>query len=459
MNEMTRSSPLDIGRISKADLTRSLLGEALRTDRISENEADRIRLDILALLSERIWEYTSHKSYSVRQETAENIFESLLFTLDTRLDEYSPEDALQLLETASIKQLFDAGLEKIKTALEEAKIAHSNLIAVPLTGILALQDTAKKAIPMFFSAYDPEFAAHEIPAGIDYPLLADIRDRKGVFYIKLYIERLLCEEEFCSCFEPALLRKILRQVGQQYGDDYRLMLMNAAQIALNGAVGAVMAHKSALHPLLTAAECALLQQSLSVLPPDGFLKLTRQVLQSALAELEVTDPEALQYLSSYAGALAPALKNAIELDTLPQLLPTETAPRTPELQFDDGPPMADRQFRWVANHVLTCPSAEKAAFIRSHVSSLQDLADIFESNCLFGDEFELVFSLLEDIELSVLLSRFFDLPAALSLADDPESWDFDRSKKWLCDFQQFIAKMNPDSIRGIVHVAKQLSTH
>lgn len=459
MHELTRSSPLDIGRISKTDLTRSLLSEALRTDRLSENRADRIRLDILALLSERIWEYTKQKSYSVRQETAENIFESLLFTLDTRLDESGPENALQLLETAAVKQLFDEGLEKIKTALEEAKAAHSNLIAVPLTGNLALQDTAKKALPLFFSAYDPEFAAHEIPTAIDYPLLADISDRRGVFYIKLYIERLLLEEEFCSCFEPTLLRKVLRQVGRQYGDDYRLMLLNAAQIALSGAVGAVLARKSALSPLLTMADCALLQRTLCTLPPESFPDLIRQALQSALAELEVTDPEALQYLSSYADTLAPALKNAVELDTLPQLLPTETPPRTPELQFDDGPPMADRQFRWVANHVLTCPGAEKAAFIRSHVSSLQDLADIFESNCLFGEEYEFVFSLLEDIEISVLLSRFFDLPASLSLADDPDSWDFDRSKQWLCDFQQFIAKMNPEAIRSIVHVAKQLSTH
>ena len=52
-----------------------------------------------------------------------------------------------------------------------------------------------------FKFYNPDYAAHEVMASIDYQLCNPVTDLTGVEFILKYLENLFIENEFCSYFD------------------------------------------------------------------------------------------------------------------------------------------------------------------------------------------------------------------------------------------------------------------
>ena len=71
---------------------------------------------------------------------------------------------------------------------------------------------------------------------------------------------------------------------------------------------------------------------------------------------------------------------------------------------------SNSKFRKVAEKIRSLTDyEEKIAIINSHITSLEDLVDILEADCLFNNEYINLFDTLDDTKLALLLKYMPDI--------------------------------------------------
>lgn len=222
--------------------------------------SEAFRAELLEVLAEQVLRHNAGQSSSVRAETAEQIFESMLYCIRAYLesDKTSPYNSLEdpppPAETAQgappppkaefwraelpppTRELYRRGLELVKRETLCAKAIYREVLKTRVkTGQLAYNATLDGAIPGFFATYDPDYAAHEngaLTGFPDYPLLRDDRSRGGILYMKAYLEELLRENKFCARYSVNHIRALLFVHGQKHGLDYREVIVNLPELIL-----------------------------------------------------------------------------------------------------------------------------------------------------------------------------------------------------------------------------------
>ena len=94
-------------------------------------------------------------------------------------------------------------------------------VMLPIRNI-ALRDTLA-SIGRLPQAYDTFFAAHEVPASIDYPLSKPLSEQlKGLDYVEAWLTQLLEEAQFLARFDVGEMTVHL----ETWCPDYRGLLIN-----------------------------------------------------------------------------------------------------------------------------------------------------------------------------------------------------------------------------------------
>lgn len=201
--------------------------------------------EMYALLERQVGLYTMGESSSLPVEMVQELMHSIRFTIETHLA-LSGKSA----ESDSLEALFREGGKDIWRQVEEAKALYSAVkrTASPLEHV-AYGDTLR-AIGGFFSAYDLQFFAHDIPCMIDYPLSLPVSESlEGIQFIKEYLRRLLLENRFCQCFGPEESIQLLHRFHPIYED----LIINLFEPILYTALGLAL-QKKELAPLLLQRE-------------------------------------------------------------------------------------------------------------------------------------------------------------------------------------------------------------
>jgi hypothetical protein len=406
---LIRNANLDPGNYFTA-----LVEEAHRLGLLPDPQLERIRMQIIGLLSERTESYTLGASSSVRMETAQNILHSTLYTLGVRIKNLpEPDAAIPLLDQESLSDLYRQGREIIGSRID---IAQELLEAVRnqrvTTGNLEYNETIDNGIAVFFAEYDPDFAAHETPSSIDYPLCIEISGLTGIEYIGAYLQQLLIENQFCHHFASEEIESLLRG----YDDHYQHLLINIFRLILTNLTGAALAEQNRLNLALTPSDYEYLREKLKGLPEAELDPLLEAAALRISGEFNVTGPLLRRYIAATIRDLAPQLKVALAQDQLEALfVPCKAKPAPPELQFHDAPKMDDDSFRTLTEEIRDCRYVtDKIALIEREIHSLADLVDLLEGDCIFGAEFPRVFASLGDMRLALLIKK---LPARLVDSD------------------------------------------
>lgn len=233
--------------------------------------------ELYALLEERIRRFTMGDSTSLPVDTARRLLESILYCLD--LNRRFP--SRDVPQDAPLKARWQAGVVQAKRLAARAKLLLRQAQSTPPPLINTAYGDTLAALPAFFSAYDADFFAQEIPCSFDYPLCQPVSDsRLGAEYILDYLRRLLAENALLR----ALPQDALSALYAGYYIDYTDLLVNlylpAAEMATLcalakkpvtvlalskeelSAVGALLSSKSereARGAIDCAADCALKQ--------------------------------------------------------------------------------------------------------------------------------------------------------------------------------------------------------
>jgi hypothetical protein len=190
------------------------------------------------------------------------------------------------------------------------------------------------------------------------------------------------------------------------------------------------------------------------LPYDNpFKTVICDAVQKLIRILGIKDAELLDYLDRYEKVLIPRLLNAIENNSLEgiAILEREDDARTDLFIFQEEQ-MGDREFQLLIKKISAQRDArKKTELIRKSVHSLHDFIDTMTSDCLYGDEFLILFDSVGDMELAVLARMMF----YEELRDDRKelssmiSVETEGDIPWQMALIKYLRKMDGDRIKTI----------
>ncbi|MGI6469234.1 MAG: hypothetical protein GXZ09_01435 [Syntrophomonadaceae bacterium] len=430
-----KSTPERLRRLDRHHLdphhyTLSLLKEAYRLKLIDQAGLDAIQSQMMELLARTIMRYTGGESSSVTNETAQRIMLSLFYAIDACmlcLDD--SDEALKQLTTRGLASIYQQGLAVLESCLLSTEQIYRRLQEQRLkVDNLAYQTTLDEALPDFFKHYDVLYAAHETMASIDYPLFLDNMQVSGIFYIRNYLLTLTVEDCFCRRYSHQEIKKLLASYGRIYRINTSEALINIFEIAATNAVFSLLAGNPSQQLLISEAQLDMLYKMLSALD-----EIERQTMLEDQVKLLLQDTERLQndsnptpdepwaawlpipslkqLMEHLIAMIMPRLNKALEyghLDNVAIVSSKAAAPDKSRTFFTPGVKMDDESFRNLTEELIACQDgAGKADLIVSRCQSLIDFIDILEADCLYEDEYQILYSRLGNMELALLAGMVF----------------------------------------------------
>ena len=430
----------------------SLLQEAYRVSLLSEPELNRIQAEALSLLAGQVDTFTGGTSSSIKVETAENILESAFFTIGFYLKSLSDLNlALKILKENPLLQLYKTGRKLVEIQFYKAKqlftTVQGNCLVI---NNYAYNATIKEGIPLFFATYDLNFAAHETPGSIDYPVSNDQMELVGIEYIYSYLKKLFWENRFCQKFSPIGINFLLRSYDGHYYD----LLINVFELILTNALGCLLVNKKAVQLNIEPLDREYLQDILGNLSPEQLSSLMYDTMHQLCQELAITESFLVKHITDTATNLLANLKNALATNRLASVfISFKKSPPPTVIHFEDGVKIDDEQFRRIIDEIRSCRYlADKMALIQRNLHSITDLVDMLEGACLFGAEFDAFFRVLGDMELALLWKRVPPEAIVLSLhfTESEQEW-----QHRLATFLQSLAPTRKEKIEKLCAQLRQ----
>lgn len=165
--------------------------------------------------------FTCGESSSVSEFEGRELAESALYVLG--LADETAQQTLGLLASDDIVALWTQKRSELESRIPGVmRLWQRAATVMPPIRNIALRDTLA-SIGRLPQAYDTFFAAHEVPASIDYPLSKPLSEQlKGLDYVEAWLTQLLEEAQFLARFDVGEMTVHL----EAWCPDYRGLLIN-----------------------------------------------------------------------------------------------------------------------------------------------------------------------------------------------------------------------------------------
>jgi hypothetical protein len=398
---------------------------------LDDANLNRISYERLELLKVKLKYYTKDDSSSVMLEVAENIMNSIDYTIGIYLKTFDNiELIIEKLKNTSLNDMLKLGHDLIKKMVVNNKQILNKIQQNKLKfKNYSYNDTIDCGISVFFKEYNDFFAAHESPGDIDYQLHIDNMNYTGVEYINNYLYTLNLENEFCYKFDIDEINELLNG----YDKQSELLLINIFELVLINSLGLIICGKSLKYLNISSIDREFIKNKLD--------KFSLEELQKALLEyadicyqiLDIKDKALIKYIQKSIFKIIPLINRSIKLNKLETVFISFAENHDNEfIEYTDGKKLSNSTFRKLSEKIRECTSInEKLQLIKDNIKSLEDLTDMLGAECLFGDEYNIYFRSLSQMEL-ILLSKY--------ILDR----DLDNEKEWCIEFNKHISGLNQD---------------
>jgi hypothetical protein len=424
----------------------SILQEAHKYMLLTDSELENIQMQSIQILTKQSEYYTSGDSSSIKVEIAEGILQSIFYSIGSYLKSFVDiNTSIEVLKQRPLLELYKHGKKLIRIQVDSAKeLLYTLQNDSIITDNYAYNDTIQNGVQVFFTTYDVDFAAHDTPASIDYPLSNDKMELVGIDYINNYLEKLSLENQFCKNFSEYDIYCLLRG----YDEYNKELLINIFGLVLTNLIGSLLVNPNELQLNIRPLDRKYLQQKLEKLSKDKLDKVLKEVSKQLCKELNILDGLLQKHIIATVVDLSARLKNALENNRLETIFISLKESYTQSLfQFQDGVKMNDELFRSTADEIRVCRYvSDKIAIIKREIHSIIDLIDILEGDCIIDNEFSEVFKSLGDMELALLLKNVptHIIDSNYNYAEDEKQWH----NKLKCFFKE-IDLMRMESIREL----------
>lgn len=304
-----------VGRINAKNIkysnyTATLIEEARAAGYLTDADMERAQVKLADVLSECIKIYTREESTSIMTETANNLLESVLFTIDAYLISLGGhEAAVAAVKNDTFVNLYYKGMKRLKLIVCETL---GLLVKIKRTRINTpnkkYNDILDEKASAFMKTYDIAAGAHQNPKFL-YPLAIPVTRARGVYYVKTYLLHLHAENLFCREYDFLEISRLYKIIC----DSKRLRYANAdfniySSVYLNSLFATYLT-KDQGSLVLTYGDCDKVQKLLA-----GFSETEQtDIIKTAAAKINRGNPD---YNKKTLEMWLPRLINSIGRKTL-----------------------------------------------------------------------------------------------------------------------------------------------
>jgi hypothetical protein len=463
--EITKHTLIKRESLNPYQYTLSLLKEGFKAGIIDKQALYGIQEQIMFILKDIIISYTKGESSSVKTETAEGFLNSIYYSIDAYVSSFEdPEAGIALLKSESIKGTYDAGVEIVASYYKEARQLCQEIVRNKLDVPLEVYNTSvTEALPEFFENYSVVFGAHDTACSLDYPLIFDDMNVRGVFYIKNYLENLDTETQFCKFYSKADIEKTLILYGRKNMIDYKESPVNLFEILISSSIFSALSGNNAGGLIISRSQFELLQRKLTGLDYIQTDFIISSVVEKLISDLNIGGTKLADYIRRYKKGFVQRiaiaaennnLRNIVLISAKEEFLHGATA-------FVEKDRLCDDVYRLVISEIMKCTDvADKIRVIRLSIHSIEDFIDMLNADCLFGNEFEALFSALSDMELAVLGKMVFadELRDGTAHLSEMLVNKKDESVEWQSSYIRYMQGLNRAKIKSIAGLINEINS-
>lgn len=371
---------------------------------LTDEDSLSIQNKLWELLGKRVENFTMGDSSSVRVETARELLTSICYTIGLNFESGVPLNTVRArLTDEDLNELLKTGVEKVKLKVSAGEaLLKKAVVSAPAVEIDAYRQTLTE-IGSFFKRYHYHHFAHEIPCIIDYPLAHPVSETLlGVDYICAYLRCVIIENDFCGRFDVSAVVLLLKSVCP----DYKENLLNIYETAAFSAIALALINGD-IHSLeIKESDREKLYQSICTYQEDEMRSKLETAVSALCADLDISDPDAKEYLRETAAALYARLKAVSELKQLEVIFPppyVERAVKNTAVTYIDSAPMDDEKLRVLIDEITSCRYVtDKITLLKQNAKSLRDYVEILNI-CFWDDECDALYQTLDEAEIELLL--------------------------------------------------------
>lgn len=430
-NKLAKAKLSDNRNLSSDEYFKKLIEELVDNNILTEKELENILYRRIELLKEKLTYYTRNESSSISEEEAENILEGIDYTLGLYFKSLNIEKSVDVLRKSELSNSLKEGEKIIKAKFEKNKVLFKKLKENRLmVNNYSYDDTMEYGLSVFFSKYEMFFKPHEGEGSIDYQIPVDILMYKGIEYIEKYLCILIYESELCNKFKSDELIGLLKN----YDSHYEELLINVFQIVLFNILGRVLCGKTLKGLSLNNNDILQIQNDLSNLSKDEVTLRLIKAFKEGMAKLKIDNKELIDYGALLIGKEINCVYMNISENTLQNIFVIyKKKEERKKIRYTDGNKLKDSKFREYTKMIRDNKSMnEKLEIIINNFKSLNDIVDMLESECLFGEEYEVFFRSIPEI-YKVLLLKYMDIQ--YSEGEYDEEWCI-ALKKNICNLNK-----------------------
>jgi len=364
--------------------------------------------EILALFQRELNHYVGEGATSVSERTGRNIFASVRYTLslvrDAAAAPASASNSSPISAAGSVEQRFCDGQKRLLVLMEEAERDFRAILAMKIHLPLdTYYGTLYREIPTFFRLYDGQYAAHETPSLMDYPLAIEIENLSGIVYIHEYLRRIRIESEYTHRVPETLCSELIWAYSRKYDMDITPVPVNFYEILMGQAfaVALVLDHQGKDTALVWDAGDEIPMAELWLRPISAYQPVLSALSAMTFSERrgriakicgevclfpDASGPETIEYAHIYADRWIVLFESALE-NQCPEnliLFPPVKA-KTDDMEepsyFVQGEPMPDDEYTELVEKLSSASDVlEQNQLIRTNVHSRKDLLDILQED-------------------------------------------------------------------------------
>lgn len=264
-----------------------------------------------ALLGRQVKKYTMGDSSSVTEETAEELFSSLCFTLGFALR--AAGIPCKTLLTGNLDSLLKKGQGLLSTRVQAVKRLWEMVCRTsPRIQNDFYRDTLC-GIGKSFKKYDLYFFADQYPETVDYPLINPVPEsQKGILYAEEYLKRLQIENTLLNRFDEKKVIKLL----ESCVPDYRGMCINLCEQPMINALGRALIGQSIFPLEIGEKERLCLTGILTDGRQENHSRLLSEASRRLCSELHREDASTVSYLDHLCQDFLPRMESALSAGNL-----------------------------------------------------------------------------------------------------------------------------------------------
>lgn len=406
----------------------------------------RISYERLELLKTQLKYYTKDESSSVMVEVAENLLDGIDYTISFYLKSLDTlELMLEALKNNTLSQILKTGRDLIKNTVDQSKKLLEYIIKNKLKiNNYSYDDTIDHGIPLFFNEYEYFFTPHEGSVSIDYQLYMDNMNYKGIEYIRNYLKILSLENEFCSYFDIYEINELLKG----YDKKSQELLINVFELVLINSLGLIIIDKPLNSLNLGNVDRELIKNKSEKLSPKKLQEELVQCVDKCCAILNIENKDLKTYIKKSTIKLTDWLYESIKVNKLDTVFISFKENIDEELiEYIDGKKLSNTTFRHLSERIRESSSIQdKIKLINNNIKSLEDLIDMLNAECLFGDEFMSLFKSISKAHIILLAKHISDF-----------SFNNEYEKEWYHEFKKYLLSLSEEDQKNIGQIKEKIN--